>query len=496
MSSVPSSTSSLPVTEKSSHMTVSDGPSLAEVEANQIDYAKFKKIVLRKVDRRLLPILGCLYSVALMDRMNLSTAFVAGAAADLHLAVSNRYSVLTLLFFVSYILVELPSNLFIRRFGPRKWLGVTAVLWGVVTLCTAFVNDWRQLAALRVLMGALEGGFFPGCVYLISTWYVRREVQTRLAAFYLLSTFIAGFIIVLGYSFTLMEGLGGIRGWRWIYIMGGLITLVVALVANFVIVDFPDQNTFLTPEQTAFVHDRIQKDRNDAEYDPFTWDKLLKYAREPKLWIFGLMYLGVTAPTYAIGYFLPIILGGMGFSTRDSQLLSAPPYVASVVSSFIVAVFSDRTGLRAPFIAGQTILTIFGLALIAYSQLESSRLVGVFFAVMGTQGNFPAILAWQSNNVVGQSKRAFSSALTVMFAGFGGIVASTVFRSQDSPNYFPGLWTCIGLQLMNLGIIACLTVAFWRKNKKARVAAECSEGEDQQYAKDWIEGRKGFFYTL
>lgn len=293
-----------------------------------------------------------------------------------------------------------------------------------------------------------------------------------------------------------MEGLGGIRGWRWIYIMGGIITLVVALVAYFIIVDFPDQNTFLTPEQTAFVHDRIKKDRGDAEYDPFTWKKFVKYVGEPKLWAFGLLFMCITAPTYAIGYFLPIILGGMGFSTRDSLLLTAPPYMASVVSSFLVAVVSDRVGLRSPFIIGQALLTILGLSMIAYTQHESSRLAGIFLAVMGTQGNFPAILAYQSNNIVGQSKRAFSSALIVMFSGFGGIIATTVFRSKDAPTYFPGLWVSIALQIMMLVITAWLSVFFWRKNKKARAAAECSEEDDQQYAKDWIEGRKGFFYTL
>ncbi|TDL25014.1 MFS general substrate transporter [Rickenella mellea] len=463
--------------------------------------AEFEKKTMRKVDLRLLPMLGALYSFALIDRTNLSNVRLNGAGVDLELATGNHYSVTNLVFFIPYILLELPSNLAFRRVGAALWLGSIAFLWGVVMLCMGFVNTWQQLAGLRGLLGILEAGFFPACVYVISCWYTRRELQVRMASFYLTlfsqlpqdsvilialyrSVFLGSFANILAYGLAQIK-VGTMAGWRWIFIVEGLITIVLAVAGYILICDFPDKNKFLTPEQTALIKERVQRDRGDAVHDPLTWAKAGKYALDLKLWAFAILFMCATMPAYAYAYFFPIILRGMGFSVRDSQILSAPPGVTAAISGLIIGRFADRVNKRGPFIVFQACLAIIGLCMTAFSHTTGVRFAGGFLTYAGAQGNIPAILSYQSNNIRGQSKRAFTSALVVGFGGIGGIFASTSYREQDYPNYLIGLWCTLGCQFATIAIIAMTSTWFMYRNNQVR------RGVGKP-----IEGLPGFLYTL
>jgi len=212
--------------------------------------------LVRKVDYRLLPVLGALYAIALVDRVNISNARVAGMDQDLGLRIGNRYTIALVMFFPPYFFFELPSNILLRRVGSANWLSFIAFSWGVVMIGQGFVESYKTLALCRFLLGLFEAGFFPGCVYLVSCWYVRYEVQKRLAAFYLTSALIGGFSNILAYGLMQMEGLSGIRGWQWIFIIEGLLTITIAIGAWFIIIDFPDKaerKGFLNHLEAAFI---------------------------------------------------------------------------------------------------------------------------------------------------------------------------------------------------------------------------------------------------
>ena len=171
----------------------------------------------RKVDLRLIPILGILYSIAGLDRVNLSNARVAGMNEDLGFNVGNRYSIALLVFFVTYFLFELPSTLSLRRLGPKLQLNGFVFSWGCVMLGMGFVNDWRAIVVCRLLIGIFEAGFLPCCLYLLSTWYVRYEVQQRMALWYMINLFVSAFGNILAYALIKLHGSHGISGWRWIF---------------------------------------------------------------------------------------------------------------------------------------------------------------------------------------------------------------------------------------------------------------------------------------
>jgi len=137
-----------------------------------------KRAIIRRVDKRLITTIGFMYCVSLMDRTNLGAANIAGMWRELELRVPDvvdRYGLVTLVFFITYVLCQPPSTVIVRKIGPRIHLSVITVAWGAIMLGMGFVKRWQDLAGLRVILGVLEAGFFPSCVYLLSTWYTRCE---------------------------------------------------------------------------------------------------------------------------------------------------------------------------------------------------------------------------------------------------------------------------------------------------------------------------------
>ena len=300
-----------------------------------------------------------------MDRTNLGIAVVAGMGVDLKL-IGFRYSTIVLVFFITYVFLQPPATVILRKVGPRVFLPTICILWGVTMITFGFLKTWTQMIPLRLVLGIFEAGFFPGCAYLLSCWYPRYDLQKRYAVFYLIGSLSSAFSGILAYGFFQMNGLGdlgkdygqhygptkanptlkpgvmeGIAGWRWIFIMQGLITCVVAVIGAFTIADFPENAanksksfalSFLNQKEANFIVARIQKDREDAIAEPFHLSTYLRCGLDSKIWGFAALFGLTTTTTYAIAYFLPIILHeGMGFDTAMAECLIAPPYVVAAI---------------------------------------------------------------------------------------------------------------------------------------------------------------------
>ncbi|KAJ7668665.1 major facilitator superfamily domain-containing protein [Mycena polygramma] len=464
------------------HDSFVDLPQFESVEGK----VRYERRTMRSVDLHIIPIVSLLYSFALVDRINLGSARTAGMGPALHLEIGARFSIATVMYFIPYILLQIPGNLVVRKFGPRNYLAFCAIGWGAVQLGMGFVTTWQNLTLCRVLLGMFEASFFPAVVYIISSWYTRYEVQKRLAFFYLMSLTVSGFGPILAYVFSLLDGKRNIAGWSWIFIIEGSVTLFLGVLAFFWLPDFPELNTFLSPEQTAFVLQRVEDDRGDSIPEQLTLRKVLHHLGDWTLWAYGLMFMCCTLPAYALAYFISIILKGLGWSTTASLLLSAPPYAPAFFSAVFFAWLSDKYRHRAGFMVIQGLISIIGLCLTAFSHINSVRYFGIFLLNAGSSGCIPSILAYSANNVVGSSKRSVASALTVAFGGVGGIIASTVYREQDFPRYLPGLWVTLGAQFLLLFLVGVTSLHFVRMNRLARAGKLAGP----------LEGQPGFFYTL
>ncbi|KAK5572331.1 hypothetical protein LTR43_002063 [Exophiala xenobiotica] len=407
--------------------------------------------IVRRIDKRLIVTCGLMYCVSLMDRTNLSNAAIAGMVVELNL-IGFRYVSLHI------------------GFG--------------------FPNTWGPMIPLRLILGVLEAGFFPGCVYLISTWYSRYDLQKRYSIFYLIGCLASACSGILAYGLMQMDGLANYSGWRWIFIMEGILTCVVGIIGYFFLVDFPDKAArtswaFLNERECQFITRRIAKDRGDAELEPFNLRKWAASGLDLKIWGFALIFFSITTQAYAIAYFLPIILhNNMGFSIGAAQCLVAPPYAFAGILMFATSWAGDRWRMRGPVLIFNCLICFVGLPLMGFVKSSGVRYFGVFLTTAGVNANIPAAMAYQANNIRGQWKRAFASATLVGFGGIGGIAGSLIFRSQDAPHYRPGIYAAIACDGLIVVIVGILSIYFRRCNQKV------SKGQMV------IEGLEGFRYTI
>ncbi|KFG84063.1 putative phthalate transporter [Metarhizium anisopliae] len=459
---------------------------LAEAGDADSDYG-FTKVeqrnIIRRIDRRLVLTVGFMYCVSLMDRTNMSAANIAGMSVELKL-INNRYNIANLVFFVTYIVFQPPSTILVRAIGPRVHLAAITLLWGAVMIGMGFVQNFSQLAALRAVLGLFEAGFFPSCVYLLSTWYTRYEIGKRYSVFYVVGCLASACSGILAYGLMQLNGREGLTGWRWIFIIEGALTCGLAIGAYWLLVDFPDSTrktwSFLNLRERQWIVSRVQRDRGDAKVEPFNLGKFLGGGTDWKIWVYAMIFFNTTTISYALAYTLPIILvSNLGFSVGAAQCLVAPPYAFAGIVMFTMGWLGDKHRIRGLIIIGNMILCLIGLPIMGWHTKAAVRYFGVFLVTAGANSNVPATMSFQANNVRGQWKRAFCSATLVGFGGIGGICGSLVFREQDKlTGYKPGMYACIACALLNVILVCICDLEFFRQNKKADRGEKLLESDD------------------
>ena len=337
-----------------------------------------------------------------------------------------------------------------------------------------FTKDWQQMIALRLLLGVFECGFFPCILLLLSTWYSRYDLQKRYAGYYMVGMLSLAFGGILSFDLTQLSGLGGLEGWRWIFIMEDILTCIVAALCYIFLHDFPENEhksrrwvRLLSERELEFVMGRVNQDPADVIAEPCSLRLFLKSSLDFNIWGFGLIFFAVTTICYFIAYFLPIILRGMGFSVGASQCLVAPPYVFAAIVTYIEAWVEGRYHNRGGLLVVNSVLSIVRLAMMGYGKTIPVQYAGVFVVTAGGQASIPAILTYQANNIRGQWNRAFSSASLIASGSVGGIAGSLVFRAQDAPRYLPRVWAYIACAFLVLAIVLILSIQFQLQNKKA-----------------------------
>jgi MFS family permease len=442
----------------------------------------------RKVDLRLIPILSAMYCISLIDRTNLSLARAANKLQmniDLDLAKAdgssqgNRYGLATIMFFIPYIILEVPSQLGLRKFGAKWWLGTATVLWGIVMIGMGFVTNWQSLVALRAVLGIFESCLFPGAAFLISCWYPRHQMAMRNSFFYCLSIVLSGLSSIMAWGISQLHTRNNLHGWQWIFIIQGALTVFIGFMGYLFITDFPDKAHFLTDHQKNIIITRIQRDRGDAEVDKLTMPLFWEYLFDFKLWLFGFFFGSTTLGSYSLAYFLPGILAQMGFSNALAQILVAPPYVWCIVPCVAVSMFSDKTRMRAAGISFNAICLIVGTCM--YSQLpigqKAARYTGIFLAIGGCNSNVPLILAWAQSSIRRQSKRGFASALIVAWGGVGGILSGVVFMEKEAKKGYPtGVYLTLALNSCVVLFSMALMLYFKWMNRRADRGLTVIEG--------------------
>ncbi|KAF8892211.1 major facilitator superfamily domain-containing protein [Infundibulicybe gibba] len=416
----------------------------AHVDVSGVDERK----LMRKIDIALIPWLSFLYLLSFLDRTSIGNLKLYGLEKDLNIT-DTQYLLGLTIFFFSYAIFEVPSNVFLKRLRPSLWLSMLMLLWGVMMTVQGLVHNF----------GGLMAGLFPGVNYYLSCWYKRSEFGIRAALFFSAATVSGAFGGLLAAAISNMGGIGGKPAWAWIFILEGLATVIAGVASFWIIQDFPDTAKFLTEAERTVVVRRLQGDDQFSAAGEklrmkYVWQGLLDW----KTWVGMIVYTGCDMPLYAFSLFLPSIINQVRFHATPANLLTVPVYVFACIITCLVGFLADRWGRR-----GYFNLVFLCLGAAGYIILIASRNAALsYFAVyLATCGIYPCLGIKQCE---GSYKRSVSLAMTISFGNINGAVSSNVYRQRDQP------WYPLGLVLMYIGfgLISTLSYLYFLRAENAR----------------------------
>ncbi|KAI5362351.1 putative major facilitator superfamily, MFS transporter superfamily [Septoria linicola] len=434
-------------------------------------YGINEKRLVRKLDTHLLPAVCILYLLSFLDRANVANARLEGLTTDLGIT-PNQYLTGLTLFFVGYILLEVLWNVILKRVGPKTWLPTTTLAFGIVATLQGVVQQKNGLA----------GFFLCGLC-----WVLPRErcFRYRVALFFAMASLAGAFGGILAYGIGHMRGVGGYNGWRWIFILEGLLTCIVAVGAYWFVADWPSKAKFVTEDEREYITARLKADSDATQNEGFTWSNVLLAFKDPKVWLYNAVFHTLSLPLYTLSLFLPSIIAALGYASWEAQLLTVPPYALAAILTVAYAIISERYSIRAPFILLSTSTAIIGYIILLSNPDPKARpgqsYAGVFLAAAGIYPSVALGLSWPAMNVSGQTKRAAANGLQITIGNLGAVIGTQLYRANDGPKYVVGHSVALAYLVGNLVVVSTLWVVLTRINRKrdevARSASEVLTGE-------------------
>ncbi|OAL21030.1 hypothetical protein AYO22_08314 [Fonsecaea multimorphosa] len=437
-----------------------------EIQHETNDVRISERRILLKCDLNLLPMLCLLFMFE--SRVNIANARIQGLEKDLHMH-GQDFSVVLFVFFILYILLEVPANILIKHVRPSLFLSLSAFCFGIVTMCQGLTRSYAGLVVCRVLLGGLEAGVYPGSIYLMTMFYKRHEFQWRLNIFYGASLVTGAFSGLLAYAIAKMNGISGYSGWRWILILEGLITIAVSIPAYWVLPDWPETAKFLTESERQFWAQRLASDTKRIEMNVLNKQALWLCIRDVKIWIGSFAYLCILTTSYGFAYFLPTILLELGWTSTKAQVMTIPLYVFGTVVCLTCAFLSDYFKHRFSFIFGGCILAIIAYAILLsyFSVSVGVRYFALYLLQAGVVVAQPGIVGWLSNNLGGHYKRGVGIAMQLAVGNIGGIVGSNIYLMSEAPTYPTGFGTGVGL-LAAGALASCVLLWYLMRENRLR----------------------------
>ncbi|KAF2008009.1 MFS general substrate transporter [Amniculicola lignicola CBS 123094] len=474
----------------------------AQLEANHAEIQEAEAArVLKKVDFRLVPMLALLYLVAFVDRSNIGNAKIAGMVKDLHMEQGLKYNTAVTLFFVPYVLLEIPSNIVLKLMRPSRWIAILMFSWGLVMTLMGLISSYKGLLAARWFLGVTESGFFPAASFLL---------------FYVAASLSGAFSGLLAYGIQQLDGRSGLAGWQWIFLIEGLVPIALSLIIWKILPDSPESASFLSQEERDFLVRRLADETGSGHGKVTNQDKIQKhhiiaglsdwkvYAGVVVFWgntvgqilVFfgpmcfktGLLEVDVETPIlsktvvehqdlgkqYLLAEFpsvktVPTVINGLGYSSTNAQLLTIPIYVFASIVTIIFAWLSDYKKTRSPFIiAGYCIASVGFIAQLAIPHPKYPGLTyGFLFPVAaGLYCPFICLVSWIANSLAPSSKRAVGMALLIAAGNCGGIMGSNIYLAREAPKYQTGFGVSLGMCCSAIAMTFVLRWAYNRENMK------------------------------
>ncbi|MGK3957541.1 MFS transporter [Arthrobacter sp. R4] len=421
----------------------------------------------RKVLWRIMPFLMLCYFISYLDRSNISFAGPNGMNQDLGLTATT-FGLASGIFFAGYLLLEIPSNLALHRFGARKWIARILLTWGLFASLTAFVQDATQLYVLRVLLGIAEAGFGPGILLYLTYWFVQKDRAQAFALFLIgipLSSVVgaplASALIQWG-----DQAFFGLEGWRFMILATGVPAIVLGFICFRFLTDRPSEAKWLDDDERAL----LVKDLAE-EAGGYAQHKISAVLLNRKVWLLGLGYLGLLFGLYAIGFFLPTIISafqqtfGVKYSIFEIGMLTAVPYGFATIFTILWSMHSRRTNDIAGHVAISALMGAAGVLVAVWATSPVVTLIGISLTAMGVCSGIPLYFGLPTRFLSGVGAAAGLALINTIgnAGGFGGPFIFGWLRDATQS-------TSAGMYVIAGFFVLCAAIAMWSNRWPAQTS--------------------------
>ncbi|KAF3926169.1 hypothetical protein ABW21_db0204497 [Orbilia brochopaga] len=441
----------------------------------------------RKIDLRLLPMIIIVYIMNYLDRNNIPAAQVAGMGAELGLT-TTQYNTAVSVLFIGYIIMQIPSNLFLDKIGrPSLYFTAVMMVWGVISGATGAVHNFSGLVACRFFLGFIEAAYFPGCLFYLSSWYTKKELSLRTAILYSGSLISGAFSGLIAAGITDgLDGKAGLSAWRWLFILEGSVTVFIAFFIWIVIPDFPKTTTWLSEEERQLACWRLERDVGEEDWSGSEAQKVLHGLRlaftDVKMYILMIMVTCIVA-SGSITNFFPIVVSTLGYDRIKTLLLTTPPYVLATIVVLANAWHADKTGERYWHIAIPLCVSVAAFVVAAATLNTAARYAAMMFMPASVYGGYVCALSWISSTLPRPvAKRAAALAAINAASNASSIWTAYMYTKSSAPRYAIAMGINCATSVLAVLFATVLRFMLVRLNKKL----DC--GEQVGGATSLIEG--------
>ncbi|KAJ7170257.1 MFS general substrate transporter [Mycena crocata] len=445
-------------------------------DSKDVDAASFSSLVVdpeeerrlvRKLDKRILPITCLLYLFAYLDRSNLGNARLQGLPDDTLNGdpTGQLFDWVNSVFFFSYILCQVPATVMSKLFPPRIWLACVAMLWGLSSTLMSTAFNFAGLMTARVFLGIFESGFGPVIPLYFSFFYTKEEMGVRMAYWFGFAAVAGAFGGVLAFGVQHIHA--AIENWRILFIIEGLPAVLLGVVAIFFLPNRPESTTFFNERERAIALDRMNRSTSGDVGATVNRAHIRMAIGDWRVYAGGVIYFGLNCALASISAFLPTIIKTFGFTSALAQILTVPPYAVAAIMLVSFSFASDRLQSRGVFMAVASVISGIGyLLLLTVPSNVHVRYFAVFCIVSGTYTTIGIIIAWFAHNLGSETKRATGIPMFMAMGQCGSVLGSHIFPLKEGPRYIKGFGISCALEFLAAALAIVLSISYRMDNAR------------------------------
>ncbi|KAG4029145.1 hypothetical protein MFRU_017g00820 [Monilinia fructicola] len=432
------------------------------------------KALVWKQDLRIVPICAGIYLLCYLDRSNIGNAKTLNYStrddllSDTHMT-GFQYIIALMVFLIAYAIFEVPSNYFLKRLSPSKWISFLMFSWGVMTIGLGFTHNFAGVTAVRFFLGMFEAGLFPGLVYYLTFWYRTSERSIRVAFILASATLAGAFGGAIAFGVGHMNGTHGMSAWRWLFVIEGIPSCLSSILVFFFLPDYPETVKWLSKDEIDLAMSRLATEGSKRHDKALTWQEAKEMLSTWRLYAHYAIYFGISTPFSSLSLFTPSITAGLGYKDLEAQLMTVPPYAVAYVVTILVSWSADHFNARALHSSTMALIGAIGFTASALLPPASynSRYGCLIIAASGAFSCIPPLLGFLSSNIFSTAGIGLAIALNISFGAPGQIAGVWIYQANEAKTGFPlGHWVNAGLLFFVCVGCVGLRVYYERRNRK------------------------------